>query len=243
MFYFDKNFGLFWGELKENKFHKHYALQLSFSTHSDLKLSFKNNVELVGKAFFINSKTEHKLICDSAQLTILLNPLSSIGYHFHTHFLSSEYSLFHSPFSDVLMSLLLKFESKEISFEVFCRLTSEHLSNFNRDEKFISQHTDERILRSLAYMDDHFERVLSVEEVSEHCNLSPTRFLHLFKEKTNLNFRRYQLWNKVIKSLPFLTKNPITETALTFGFSDSSHYTRTFIETFGLNPKFFNHPK
>jgi AraC-like DNA-binding protein len=74
-----------------------------------------------------------------------------------------------------------------------------------------------------------------------NCHLSPTRFLHLFKEKTNLNFRRYQLWNKVVKSLPYLIKNSITETAYTFGFSDSSHYTRTFIETFGVTPKFFLH--
>lgn len=87
-------------------------------------------------------------------------------------------------------------------------------------------------------MDANFEKVLSLEEVAEKCFLSPTRFLHLFKEKTNLTFRRYQLWNKLIQSLPFLVKHSITETAHSFGFSDSSHYIRTFKETFGVTPKF-----
>ncbi|NVK52191.1 MAG: AraC family transcriptional regulator [Flavobacteriaceae bacterium] len=39
-------------------------------------------------------------------------------------------------------------------------------------------------------------------------------------------------------SLKRKRKNWITETAHTFGFSDSSHYTRTFKETFGVTPKF-----
>jgi AraC-like DNA-binding protein len=98
---------------------------------------------------------------------------------------------------------------------------------------------DDRIIKAFEFIDKNFEKVLSLEEVAEYCYLSPTRFLHLFKEKTNLNFRRYQLWNKVVKSLPYLMKNSITGTAYTFGFSDSSHYTRTFIETFGVTPKFF----
>jgi AraC-like DNA-binding protein len=41
-----------------------------------------------------------------------------------------------------------------------------------------------------------------------------------------------------VKSLPHLTKNSITDTAYTFGFTDSSHYAKTFKETFGVNPKF-----
>jgi AraC-like DNA-binding protein len=100
---------------------------------------------------------------------------------------------------------------------------------------------DNRIIKAFEFIGNNFEKVLSLEEVADYCSLSSTRFLHLFKEKTNLNFRRYQLWNKLVKSLPYLTKNSIADTAYTFGFSDSSHYTRTFIETFGVTPKFFLH--
>ncbi|WP_409050310.1 helix-turn-helix domain-containing protein [Sphingobacterium sp. 2149] len=82
--------------------------------------------------------------------------------------------------------------------------------------------------------------MVSLKEIANICFLSETRFLHLFKEKTNLNFRRYQLWNKLIKSLPYLKEHSITDTAYQFGFTDSSHYSRTFKETFGLTPKFLS---
>ncbi len=238
MFYFDKNFGLFIGKLKENVYHKHYALQISVSVKSEMTLTLKSENEILGKTFFINSKIEHKLISESNQLTILINPLSAIGHQFHLQFGKSNFAIIDEYLSNKLIEILNKFETSEINFKTLCELISQILSEYQCTCKSENHLDEERIINALKYMDANFEKVLSLEEVAEKCFLSPTRFLHLFKEKTNLTFRRYQLWNKLIKSLPFLVKNSITETAYTFGFSDSSHYTKTFKETFGVTPKF-----
>ena len=241
MFHFDKNFGLFIGQLTDNKFHKHYALQISVASKSYMTLSVKNQSDNIGKAFFLNSKVEHKLICDTNQLTILINPLSTIGHQLYLDYRNSNHSTLNDNLSDELINVLNKIESREITFENLCILISLILTKYKCNCELDNHLQDDRIIKAFEFIDKNFEKVLSLEEVAEHCHLSPTRFLHLFKEKTNLNFRRYQLWNKVVKSLPYLIKNSITETAYTFGFSDSSHYTRTFIETFGVTPKFFLH--
>lgn len=238
MFHFDKNFGLFIGKLKENLYHKHYALQISVSVKSNMTLTIKGENEILGKSFFINSKVEHKLISESNQLTVLVNPLSSIGHQFHLQFEKSNFASLNENLSDKLIETLNKFETSKIDFEKLCELTSQVLSEYQCTCESENHFDEKRIINAIKYMDANFEKVLSLEEVSKKCFLSPTRFLHLFKEKTNLTFRRYQLWNKIIKSLPFLVKNSITETAYKFGFSDSSHYTRTFKETFGVTPKF-----
>jgi AraC-like DNA-binding protein len=238
MFHFDKNFGLFIGQLTDNRFHKHYALQISVSTKSNLTLSVKNET-ILGKAFFLNSKVEHKLTCDNNQLTILINPLSAIGHQLFLKFDNFDLLSFSDNLASELIALLYKFERKELTFENLCILVSLTLTQYKCTCEQENHLQDDRIIEAIEFMDKYFEEVLSLERVAEHCHLSPTRFLHLFKEKTNLNFRRYQLWNKVVKSLPYLTKNTISDTAYTFGFSDSSHYTRTFIETFGVTPKFF----
>ncbi|SFG08305.1 AraC-type DNA-binding protein [Salegentibacter agarivorans] len=238
MFHFEKNFGLFIGKLKENIYHKHYALQISVSAKSKMELSVKNEKEIIGKSFFINSKVEHKLISNSNQLTVLINPLSSIGHQLHLQSRKSNFKLLNENLSNRLIETLNKFETSEIDFEKLCELIRQVLSEYQCTCESENHLDEQRIINTIKYMDANFEKVLSLEEVAEKCFLSPTRFLHLFKEKTNLTFRRYQLWNKLIKSLPFLVKNSITETAYTFGFSDSSHYTRTFKETFGVTPKF-----
>lgn len=238
MFHFDKNFGLFVGKLTDNIYHKHYALQISVSVKSKMELSVKRENELFGNSFFINSKVEHKLVSDLTQLTILINPLSSIGHQFHLQFGNTNILALPENLANKLIKTLIQLETSKISFIIFCDFISHILEEYQCTCESENHLDEQRILNALKYMDANFEKVLSIEEVAEKCFLSPTRFLHLFKEKTNLTFRRYQLWNKLIKSLPFLLKNPITETAHTFGFSDNSHYTRTFKETFGVTPKF-----
>lgn len=239
MFYFDKNFGLFIGQLTDNKFHKHYALQISVSTKSNLVLSVENETDILSKAFFLNSKIEHKLLCDNIQLTILINPLSAVGHQLFMKFGNNQHLTLNDNLSSELRTLLDKFERKELTVENLYNSISQTLMAYKCSCQQENHLKDDRIIKAIEFMDKNFEKVLSLEVVAKHCNLSPTRFLHLFKEKTNLTFRRYQLWNKLVKSLPYLTKNSITETAYTFGFSDSSHYTKTFIETFGVTPKFF----
>lgn len=239
MFHFEKNFGLFIGKLTDNTFHKHYALQISVSLHSNMLLTVKGENETRGNAFFLNSKVEHKLISESSQLTILINPLSSIGHQLHLKNIGTNFSRLDDKLSNELLAILNRYDSDKLSFPQFCELTSEVLLNYQCSCELENHFQDDRIIKAIKYMDSNFERVLSLPEVSAECFLSPTRFLHVFKEKTNLSFRRYQLWNKIVKSLPYLMEKSITDTAYTFGFSDSSHYTRTFKETFGVTPKFF----
>lgn len=238
MFHFDKNFALFVGKLTTNEFHKHYALQISVSDKSEMKLTINGGQEQKGNAFYISSKIEHKLTSTETQLTILINPLSPLGHQLFLSFGNLESSTLSANIEEQLVRNLLKFKANEIEFKEFCSLVAEVLHQYKCSCENENHSKDDRILKALAFIEVNFEKVYSLEEVAELCYLSPSRFLHLFKERTGLNFRRYQLWNRLVKSLPHLTTNSITVTAHTFGFTDSSHYTRTFKETFGVNPKF-----
>ena len=107
MFHFDKNFGLFVGKLTDNKFHKHYALQLTVSGNTNMKLSVKNQSEISGNSLFINSNIEHKLLSESIQLTILINPLSSIGHHLYLLNKNTDFSILNNKLSENLIAILL----------------------------------------------------------------------------------------------------------------------------------------
>lgn len=238
MFHIDKNFGLFVGELTENKFHKHYALQISVAVNSKMTLIVKNEEKTSHNAFFLNSKIEHQLLSQFNQLTILINPLSSVGHQLHLNFEDVKFQSLSNELSNQLITILKRFESHEIAFDKLCELVAHVLHQYQCNCEQENHLEDDRIVKAIKFMDLNFEKVLSLEEVAAHCFLSPSRFLHLFKEKTNLSFRRYQLWNKLVKSLPHLKKHSITDTAYAFGFSDSSHYTRSFKESFGMTPKF-----
>lgn len=238
MFHFDKNFGLFIGKLTTNEFHKHYALQISVSESDHLKLTINGDKEQIENGFYISSNVEHKLTSQETQLTILINPLSPLGHYLYLNFGQIQSSSIPNNLEQKLIDGLRKLIKREVDFKSFYTSISEILYQLKCNCENDNHSKDDRIIKALEILDTNFEKIYSLEELAAQCFLSPSRFLHLFKEKTGLNFRRYQLWNKLVKSLSHLTKNSITDTAYTFGFTDSSHYTKTFKETFGVSPKF-----
>ncbi len=74
------------GKLSDNKFYKHYAIQISISLHSEMILSLANEKEVIGNAFLIPPKRQHKLIIKSNQITMLINPLSFTGNRLYLQF-------------------------------------------------------------------------------------------------------------------------------------------------------------
>lgn len=236
-FYFEKQFGLFYGNLIDNKLHQHYALQISLSSEKNIILLTENK-HYNQTHFFIPSKIKHKIISSEKQLIILINPLSSLGHQLYREYDNSTISFLTDSLKNSLVITLKDYENNLLTFEDFSQKVKDILLNHECSCKNNNHFKDDRIIRVIDFMDENFEKIFSMEQMADFCALSPTRFLHLFKEKTGLNFRRYQLWNKLIFSLPHLSSHSITQTAHTFGFTDSSHYTKTFNETFGVNPKF-----
>lgn len=240
-FFFKQNYGLYYGLLSQNKPHKHYAIQISISLFAPLLLTIDNEI-IETKACFINSNQKHQLISTEKQLTILINPVSRIGYYLILRQQNEQIFELNTELFNLFKKILETY-NKHHSFDELCidihSLFNQMTDNYQREYHI----EDDRILNAIEYLDKNFDKVIGLEEIAAICFLSKSRFLHLFKEKTNISFRRYQLWNKIVKSLPLLAKNSITTTAYQAGFSDSSHYTRTFKETFGITPKFISETK
>ncbi len=235
-FYFQQNYGLFYGLLNQNKPHKHYAIQISVSLLPSLLLTVDDKI-IETSSCFVHSNQKHQLISKEKQLTILINPVSRIGHYLILKQQGEPIFELNTELTNSFKSILEQYEQHH-SFDVVCadiHLLFNQMTDFYQKDYYVE---DDRILNAIEYLDENFDKVVSLEEIASISFLSKSRFLHLFKEKTNINFRRYQLWNKIVKSLPLLAQNSITTTAHQSGFTDSSHYTRTFKETFGITPKF-----
>jgi len=233
----DKMWGLFIGQFNDNVLHKHYALQISVASQGKFEIVDENNRQTSHSTCFINSNIQHRFSCDETSLIILINPISSIGNQLCTKYRDTQIASLNEDlkqFTDIFTDYL----QNGCDFSDLTKNVDNCLEEFKCEFELENHLEDDRIYQAIKYLEQNFARIVSLKEIASICFLSETRFLHLFKEKTNVNFRRYQLWNKLIKSLPSLKTHSITETAHQFGFADSSHYNRTFKETFGFSPKF-----
>jgi AraC family transcriptional regulator len=97
--------------------------------------------------------------------------------------------------------------------------------------------SDERILRAVAYIRDHLDASLTLEEVAREACLSPSRFRHLFVEQTGTALRPYVLWRRFLRAWEIVMQGGSLSTAAhSAGFADAAHLTRTSHRMFGFPP-------
>lgn len=97
--------------------------------------------------------------------------------------------------------------------------------------------SDARVLQAIEHMRSRPDETLTLEDVAEAVNLSPSRFRHLFVEETGMPLRTYQLWRRFLRVWEFLMQGEtLAGAAHAAGFSDSAHLSRTCKTMFGLAP-------
>jgi AraC-like DNA-binding protein len=77
----------------------------------------------------------------------------------------------------------------------------------------------------------------SQEYLASSVGLSASRFRHLFREHSDIPFRRYRMWRRIILAMGTLhSVDNLTYAAMEAGFTDSAHFNHCFRDTFGVNP-------
>jgi len=231
-----QDFEWFLGKFDNNQKHTHYAIQLSIPLQGEISLKINHATITTKQATLIKPNIEHQLVSEQEHLLILLNPASTIG-HFWNRLVNAPYSEINTEPVILIRKLGLEFLSNTYSPKEFVKKINDVINSYDCNCESFVHSGDERIDTSIAYLKQHHERVIPLEEVSAFCNLSSSRFLHLFKENTGITYRRAQLWSKLMVALPLMSNQSLTEIAHQVGFSDSAHFSRTFKENFGFPPK------
>ena len=107
-------------------------------------------------------------------------------------------------------------------------------------ENQYSKKEQERLQRLYRFIDENYQRKISIEEVADLSNLTETAFCRYFKKMTRLTFTEFMNHYRVnqAKKLLLLDKT-VTETCFECGFESLSYFNRTFKKTTNENPLSF----
>ena len=94
------------------------------------------------------------------------------------------------------------------------------------------------MLKVIGYMKRNYSRKLTLEEAAGFAGYTPTYFSRIFREDTGMSFSDFLSGIRVEKgkSLLINTKLTVAEAAALLGFSDQSHFGRTFKKITGVTP-------
>jgi beta-xylosidase/AraC-like DNA-binding protein len=108
------------------------------------------------------------------------------------------------------------------------------------DSKDINVH-DHRLTEIVAYLKQHFDEPITLDDVAEQFYLSPSYFSRYFKQQLGLGFSRFLMNIRLEHSLKDLlyTKDSITYISLKNGFPNTKSFTNLFKEVYGETPHSF----
>lgn len=90
----------------------------------------------------------------------------------------------------------------------------------------------------IEYIHEHLEEEISLDELSKHTRLSKYHFLRLFSEKIGVTPHQYIIAKRIHKAKELVLKGESLSLAgLHAGFSDQSHFIRSFRKIYGYSPK------
>ena len=91
------------------------------------------------------------------------------------------------------------------------------------------------------YVDAHLQRLVSLDELALLPGMSASHFAKKFRQSAGLSVQRFVNRRRLRAAMPMLETGsiPLSQVALTLGFSSQSHFTRSFGEMTGMTPARF----
>lgn len=99
---------------------------------------------------------------------------------------------------------------------------------------------DPRVERAVAYMEEHADEPLSVEQLAGLCNVSASRFFPLFRAATGMTPVEYLQHRRVGRAIALMISNDalsIEEISERAGFESAAHFRRIFKRLTGKSPR------
>ncbi len=144
----------------------------------------------------------------------------------------------------IMEKMILEHSSKRICYEQLCNsylmeffATATRKSIYNNNPNISKNIRKIDEVRLLMY--EHFSENFPLQYYAEYCNLSLSRFAHLFRDVVGMTPITYITKIKIDKAINLLssTDMPIGEIAEKVGFSDQNYFGIAFKKAVGMSPK------
>jgi AraC-like DNA-binding protein len=116
--------------------------------------------------------------------------------------------------------------------------TTEEFDQLCFGEGLPDRNVDRRIRHSVARLNDFSGSKMTAADCAASVHLSPSRFLHLFKEQTGVSFRAFRAWKRARHLLHFVNEDiNLAHLAQDIGYPDSTHFSHSIRRFYGLQPR------
>ena len=112
-------------------------------------------------------------------------------------------------------------------------------SSSTRQKTHHTQLRDFYVQEAISYMEQHYQRNITIEEIAGACRLNRSYFSKLFKEKKGYSPQEYLIQLRLSKAADLMrtTSMSIGDIAASCGYPNQLHFSRAFKQRYGVPPR------
>lgn len=222
--------------------HKHYCYKVAVSLDHTVNCMLGHEQHIAVRGFVVNQGKKHRCAApEGPVLNNLIEPDSLWGKRIKELLDGKDFVRFEEITDTASLTPILPKNYQGMENDALAANIQKLMNKLTDIDPTTLHPVDDRIERVTAHLLAHVGEKLSRETLSDLTFLSYERARHLFAEQKGIPLSRYILWQRlrcVLKSV-IQEKTSLTAVIKKYGFSDLSHFNRTFRGIFGFNPSDF----
>lgn len=209
------------GPARQNRAHRHHAIQLAWSVGEPLRLNAGNRL-IVAPGYLVRAGVPHRVEADPWLRTVYLDPQ-----------LRSAQAI-----AEVHAGTALPLNAAQVAaLEAGLRAWVAGDAQAAPADEPVADARHDRLATLRDWLDRQQGRRVLAREAALAVHLSPSRFQHWFTDAFGLPLRPYLRWLRLQQAVRlFGASGSLTQAAHGAGFADSAHLSRSFVATFGVAP-------
>ena len=224
---------LFFGPLQHLKLHSMGSIAINVGLYKPFFISTLSGIHKTYRCAIIPAGCQHEINAHGNIVASLIIEKNSVDFIHLSKRFSAKGSMLTGIFDLALINCFQKiYEDKPDKPEIE-RMLDQLLAIDNPADKNI----DPRIEKAMKIIQLEPDSPISQQDLAATVGLSASRFRHLFREQSDIPFRRYRMWRRTLAAMSSLHKvDNLTYAAMQGGFTDSAHFNHCFQGIFGVRP-------
>lgn len=220
--------------------HNHNTLQLAFCLRQHFRCRTENTGWRSCKTVAIQANALHQFDpCGGLHLLLYLDAESAVARYIQEKYLQSgAITSLDADIHDFIKPGLLESCLAKPNPDVMGHLVQQllrQLTGIQQPAAF-----DKRVKQVMALLAAGDTEKPTITQLASKVFLSESRLRSLFKQQTGVPLHRYILWSSLVRGVQMMVNGgTVAEAALAAGFTDTSHFHKTLLQMFGVNPSQF----